>query len=139
MNNPQIRADRRGGPRAALRARGDRGQAAIEFTGLMPVLLATVVLLWQAAMVGYTFSLAGNAADEAVRAGTVAQPGARTQACEEAGQEHLPDAWSAEINCEPDGDLVKARVDLDIPFLFPGSVNIPFTSVPGRSAAVKES
>lgn len=146
MSNPQIRTDERDGVRGvvhrALRARDDRGQAAVEFTGLIPLILATAILLWQAGMVGYTFSLAGNAADEAVRAGTVAEyPRSRTDACQEAGEKNLPDAWSAEIHCEEadNGDLVTAKVDLDIPFLFPGSINIPFTSVPGRSAAVRES
>ncbi|MET9557339.1 TadE family protein [Streptomyces sp. NPDC006645] len=153
MGNPQIRTAERGGVRrvrgvrggvrrvrAALRARDDRGQAAVEFTGVIPLILVTAVLLWQAAMIGYTFSLAGNAADEAVRAGTVAEaPRTRTDACREAGEKNLPEAWSADIHCQEDGDLVKAEVDLDIPFLFPGSINIPFTSVPGRSAAVRES
>lgn len=123
----------------ARRALGDRGQAVIEFTGMMPIILATAVLLWQAAIVGYTFSLAGNAADEAVRAGTVATPGTRDAACEESGAEDLPGAWDSTINCWTEGDLLKAEVDLEIPFLFPGSVNLGFTTVPGRSAAVLES
>lgn len=147
MSNPQIRTAERGGVRGgargrvrhALRARDDRGQAAVEFTGLIPLILVTAILLWQAALVGYTFSLAGNAADEAVRAGTVAEfPQTRTDACREAGEDKLPDAWSADIHCEEEGDLVKARVDLDVPLLFPGSVNFGLT-VPGRAAAVKES
>lgn len=147
MNTPQIRTDDRGGGRGggrggvrrALRARDDRGQAAVEFTGLIPLILITAILLWQAALVGYTFALAGNAADEAVRAGTVAEsPQTRTDACREAGEQNLPDAWSADINCAEEGDLVKARVDLDVPLLFPGSVNFGLT-VPGRSAAVRES
>ncbi|EST28802.1 TadE family protein [Streptomyces niveus] len=147
MNTPQIPTDDRGGGRGgvpsrvrrALRARDDRGQAAVEFTGLIPLILVTAILLWQAALVGYTFALAGNAADEAVRAGTVAEsPQTRTDACREAGEQNLPDAWSADINCAEEGDLVKARVDLDVPLLFPGSVNFGLT-VPGRSAAVRES
>lgn len=138
MSNRRIRRDERAAP-GVRRARGDRGQIAVEFTGMMPIILATCVLLWQAALVGYTFSLAGNAADEAVRAGTVAYPGTRDAACEEAGGEDLPGAWEATIDCTTDGDLLKAEVDLEIPFLFPGSVNLGFTSVPGRSAAVLES
>ncbi|MEW1797177.1 hypothetical protein [Streptomyces niveus] len=106
---------------------------------MVPIILVTAVLLWQAALVGYTFSLAGNAADEAVRAGTVAEfPQSRTAACEEAGGKHLPDVWDSDIDCDEEGDLVKAKVDLDVPLLFPGSVNFGLT-VPGRSAAVRES
>lgn len=147
MNTPQIRTDDRGGGRGgvpgrvrrALRARDDRGQAAVEFTGLIPLILVTAILLWQAALVGYTFALAGNAADEAVRAGTVAEyPQTRTAACKEAGEKNLPDAWDSQIVCNEEGDLVEAQVDLDVPLLFPGSVSFGLT-VPGRSAAVRES
>ncbi|MFE4534166.1 hypothetical protein ACFRKB_03720 [Streptomyces scopuliridis] len=105
---------------------------------MAPVILATVILLWQAALVGYTFSLAGNAADEAARAGTVAETETRNAACERAGAEDLPEAWSATIRCTDDGeDLVKAEVDLEVPVLFPG-FNIPVT-VPGRASAIRES
>lgn len=138
MSNPQIRADERGTAAVRARLRDDRGQAAVEFTGMMPIILITAVMLWQAALVGYTFSLAGNAADEAVRAATAADPGTRQQACQEAGEKHLPDAWASEITCDPGTELVTARVDLDVPLLFPGSINLPIT-IPGRSAAVKES
>lgn len=103
---------------------------------MVPVVLATIVLLWQAALVGYSFSLAGHAADEAVRAGAVAE-GDRAGACERAGRQDLPGAWSAEIGCWSEGDLVKATVDVRIPVLFPGlSLGI---NAPGEAAAVRES
>ncbi|MER8072855.1 hypothetical protein ABTZ59_31715 [Streptomyces sp. NPDC094034] len=106
---------------------------------MVPIILGTVILLWQAALVGYTFSLAGNAADEAVRAYTVtAGTESGHEACEQAGAEHLPGAWNADIRCQGDGeDLVKAEVDLEVPVLFPG-FNIPIT-VPGHASAVRES
>lgn len=125
--------------RVTARLRGDRGQAAIEFTGMVPVILATLVLLWQAALVGYTFSLAGNAADEAARAGTVAR-GNRDAACKRAGREHLPAAWlgAAVFECSSSGDdLFTAKVQLRVPVLFPGSVNFPF-SVDGSASAADE-
>ncbi|RSM84854.1 septum formation initiator, partial [Streptomyces sp. WAC 01325] len=37
---------------------------------MLPTIVVTLVLMWQFVLVGYTFTLAGNAADEAVRAGT---------------------------------------------------------------------
>ncbi|WP_326652279.1 MULTISPECIES: TadE/TadG family type IV pilus assembly protein [unclassified Streptomyces] len=125
--------------RTTVRLRGDRGQAAIEFTGMVPIVLATMVLLWQAALVGYTFSLAGNAADEAARAGAVARAD-QSAACQGAGREHLPEAWrgAAEFDCPPSGgDLFTATVSLRVPVLFPGSVNLPF-SVDGSASAVNE-
>ncbi|MYZ37067.1 pilus assembly protein [Streptomyces sp. SID4917] len=121
------------------RAYGDRGQAAIEFTGMVPIILATVVLLWEAALVGYTFSLAGNAADEAVRAATVAVPGTRVAACTEAAEEDLPGAWNlADVSCQAENDgLVKVDLTVELPLFFPG-VNIPI-EVPAHASAVKES
>ncbi|WP_405795212.1 TadE family protein [Streptomyces sp. NBC_01506] len=118
--------------------REDRGQAAVEFTGVVPIILATVILLWQATLVGYTFSLAGNAADEAVRAATVATPGTRESQCTAAVNEDLPGAWDiGDIDCWAEGDVVKAEVTLDIPILFPGfNVDIPVT---GDAVAVRES
>ncbi|WP_433572290.1 TadE/TadG family type IV pilus assembly protein [Streptomyces sp. CA-251247] len=121
----------RGAASVVARLRGDRGQAAIEFTGTVPVILATLVLLWQAALLGYTFSLAGNAADAAARAGAVDGD------CSAAGTEDLPGAWQggASVNCGESGDLVTATVVLDVPVLFPGSVNFPFRFDAHASAA----
>ncbi|MDX3851677.1 TadE/TadG family type IV pilus assembly protein [Streptomyces sp. AK02-01A] len=118
----------------------DHGQAVIEFTGVVPLILVTLILLWQAALVGYTFSLAGNAADKAVHAAAATDSGDRDAACEAAGREDLPAAWdeSATIECFADGDLVKAEFTLTVPVLFPGGLNFPF-DVQGRSAAARES
>ncbi|MER7048761.1 TadE/TadG family type IV pilus assembly protein [Streptomyces jumonjinensis] len=112
----------------------DRGQAAVEFAGTLPVILVTLALLWQAALIGYTFSLAGNAADAGARAGAVAG----VAACGAAAREDLPDAWqSADIDCQDDGDLFRVSVDLPVPILFPGAVNFPF-EVPADAAAPME-
>lgn len=118
--------------------RGDRGQTIVEFVGMAPVVLATVALLWQGALIGYTFSLAGNAADEAVRAGTVASPtSTRQEKCRDAVDEHLPSGWDHDTDCWADNDIVKAEVTLDMPVLFPGfDVDIDIT---GDASAVRES
>ncbi|MFE4666126.1 pilus assembly protein [Streptomyces sp. NPDC056716] len=105
---------------------------------MTPLILLTLVLLWQFVLLGYTFTLAGNAADEAVRAGTAAPPGERAAACEEAGTDKLPGAWegSAEVNCGGSG-FVTATVTLRVPVLFPGTVAFPF-EVTGHAGAVEE-
>lgn len=131
MRGPAIRARYRH-PRPG----DDRGQAIIEFTGMVPIILVTMVVLWQAALVGYTFVLAGNAADKAVSAGTATE-GERNAACESAGREDVPGAWEHSIGCYQDGDLVKAEANLEVPLLFPGGFNLPIT-VPGRAAAATE-
>ncbi|GGT83300.1 MULTISPECIES: TadE/TadG family type IV pilus assembly protein [Streptomyces] len=111
----------------------DRGQVAVEFLGMVPLILLTLVLLWQCVLVGYTYTLAGNAADEAARAGAVGDD------CGEAGMRHLDGAWEAGANvrCEPGTDLFHAEVRLQVPVLFPGAVSFPF-SVTGEAGAVQE-
>ncbi|MFF5401709.1 TadE/TadG family type IV pilus assembly protein [Streptomyces misionensis] len=117
----------------------DEGQVSIEFLGMTPLILLTLVLMWQAVLVGYTFTLAGNAADEAVRAGTAAAPGgAREAACSAAGRKDLPAAWrgNAAVRCGGSG-FVTADVSLRVPVLFPGLASFPFT-VHGHAGAVEE-
>ncbi|MGW6025613.1 AAA family ATPase [Streptomyces sp. NPDC055099] len=130
-----------GAKRLTLRKRagGDRGAVTLEFAGMFPLLLAVMGLLWQCALYGYTFSLAGNAADEAARAATAAyavgEGGAA--ACEAAAKEHLPSAWQgAEVACTDEGAVWKAHVDADVPLFFPG-IDAGW-SVSGEAGAAKE-
>ncbi|MEU6708228.1 TadE/TadG family type IV pilus assembly protein [Streptomyces wuyuanensis] len=125
-----------GGCRAFLG--DDRGQTAVEFTGMVPIILATLILLWQAALVGYSFSLAGNSADEGARAGAAAGWGAAGPVCEQAARKNLPDSWEAQISCPPGGgDLYDVKVDVVVPVLYPGFIDFSFTA-PGRASAVWE-
>ncbi len=118
---------------------GDRGQVTVEFLGMLPAILATLVVLWQLVLVGYTFTLAGNAADEAVRAATAAGRGARQGACQDAGRDKLPGAWEggADVRCATGGGYVTADVRLRVPILFPGTIGFPF-DVTGHAGAVEE-
>lgn len=91
--------------------------------------------MWQGAVIGYTFMLAGNAADKGVTAAT-STSGNRQVACERAGREDLPSAWVADFDCgvPPGGDMVKATVDVKVPLFFPGAFNLPMT-LTGEAAA----
>ncbi|WP_053638891.1 TadE/TadG family type IV pilus assembly protein [Streptomyces sp. NRRL F-4707] len=126
------------GGRAPARDR-ESGQVTVEFLGMTPVIVATLVVLWQLVLVGYTYTLAGNAADEAVRATTAAERGARQGACREAGLDKLPGSWEggAEVNCGSAGGYVTADVRIKVPLLFPGTLSVPFT-VHGHAGAVEE-
>ncbi|MFC3575907.1 CpaE family protein [Streptomyces yaanensis] len=118
---------------------GDRGSVTLEFAGMFPLLLVVMALLWECALYGYTYSLAGNAADEAARAATAAHAvdGDFVAACKSAGAKHLPGAWSgAEISCTPDGSVMRATVHADVPLFFPG-VN-PGWQVNGSAGAALE-
>ncbi|CAL9297762.1 hypothetical protein SUDANB180_04804 [Streptomyces sp. enrichment culture] len=124
---------------AMRRPDGDRGQVSVELLGMTPLILLTLVLMWQAVLVGYTFTLAGNAADEAARAATAApRGGARQAACAEAGLRHLPGAWrgAASVRCGTSG-YVTADVSVKVPVLFPGVISFPAT-VHGHAGAVEE-
>ncbi|WP_327369555.1 TadE family protein [Streptomyces sp. NBC_01217] len=132
----EIRGRRYGDPsptgsRIRFRVRGrerDRGQTAIEFLGVTPLIILLMIALWQCALIGYTFSLAGNAADEAAHRGAIAQ-GLRGQECRNAAEEHLPKAWRDSMKrttCRTSGGMYEAEVRLQVPVLVPGVLNWPF-------------
>ncbi|MFD3947089.1 TadE/TadG family type IV pilus assembly protein [Streptomyces sp. NPDC058579] len=119
------------GRTACARGDDDRGQVAVEFLGMVPLILITLVLLWQCVLVGYTFTLAANAADEAAR---VCAVGGDYGA---AGKRHVGEAWGARVGCDASGDLAQATVRLQVPVLFPGTVSFPFP-VTGEAGVVRE-
>ncbi|MDJ0384138.1 TadE/TadG family type IV pilus assembly protein [Streptomyces sp. G-G2] len=124
----KVRGLRRG------RGRGDRGQVAIEFLGTVPLILLLVVAVWECVLIGYAFSLAGNAADEAARAGAARDDGA----CATAAGRHIGGAWRMTSNCRTSGDIYKATVTLKLPVLYPGlDIGIDITGE-GGSAKEKE-
>jgi pilus assembly protein CpaE len=111
------------GALALRRKGGDRGAVTLEFAGMFPILLVVMTILWQCVLYGYTYSLAGNAADEAARAATAAYAveGDYQGACAAAGSENLPGAWDAtDIGCNPAGPVMKATVTAQVPLFFPG-------------------
>ncbi len=103
---------------------GDQGSVTLEFAGMFPLVLVVMAILWQCVLYGYTYSLAGNAADEAARAATAAaavQGGDVQGACEAAGSEDLPGAWSAtDFDCGSDGTVMRAKISVEVPLFFPG-------------------
>ncbi|MFJ4710913.1 CpaE family protein [Streptomyces sp. NPDC088785] len=129
--------DAPGGRRS--RRRGDKGAVTLEFAAMFPLVLVVMGLLWQCVLYGYTYSLAGNAADEAARAATSAQAGTGDSdgACQTAGHKNLPSAWQdARIRCAGDGTVMKATVEVEVPLFFPG-VN-PGWRVKGEAGAAEE-
>ncbi|MGW3496961.1 AAA family ATPase [Streptomyces sp. NPDC001020] len=120
---------------------GDRGAVTLEFAGMFPLLLIVMGLLWECVLYGYTYSLAGNAADEAARAATAAYAvhGDVAGSCRSAGAKHLPGAWKgADISCAPAGSVMKATVTAHVPLFFPG-VNPGWRVDASAGAALEES
>ncbi|MDT0310352.1 TadE/TadG family type IV pilus assembly protein [Streptomyces sp. DSM 44917] len=115
---------------------GDRGAVIVEFGGLFPLIGVMIAVIWQCILIGYAFSLAGNAADEAARAAAAAE-GDAAGACSEAALRHLSGAWSATVSCPLEGNVRRAEVAIRVPVLFPGTLSLPVT-VTGSSAAAEE-
>lgn len=125
-----MRRPARRGTRGAGGARSDRGQVAIEFVGTVPLILLLVAAVWECVLIGYAFSLAGNAADEAARAGAVGR------SCEEAAGTHVGSAWNMTVACSETGGVVTARVSLNLPLLYPGlDIGVP---IEGEAGSPKE-
>lgn len=124
------------GPAAASRrgrrGRGDQGQVTLETLGMTPLILMVLVLVWQAVLTGYTFTLAGHAADRAARAAAVGQD------AQAAAADDLPGAWQIEDfgTTRADG-MAGVTVGLKVPVLFPGAIDFPLT-VHGHASAVDE-
>lgn len=115
--------------------RRDRGAVMVEFAGIFPLILLLFAVAWQCAVIGYGFHLAGNAADEAARAAAAA--GGGEGACGTAAREHIPASWSMSVSCPLEGVVRTARVELQVPVLFPGAFNLPIT-ISGTAGAVEE-
>lgn len=119
---------------------GDRGSVTLEFAGVFPLILVVMAILWQCVLYGYTYSIAGNAADEAARAATAAYAvdGDWGGACESAGNAHVPGAWTADFACGPEGSVMKATVSAQVPLFFPGFDPGLMPEVEGEAGAALE-
>jgi pilus assembly protein CpaE len=134
----RMRSDR--GSLGVRGRRGDKGAISAELAGMAPLILIVMVLMWQAVVWGYTFSLAGNAADEGARQGTAAYGAGRggEAECQAAIRERLPDAWAIRTSsCGPEGNLFKAKVTLEVPVLFPGANAFDWSSEGEAGAALE--
>ncbi|MFI1799941.1 CpaE family protein [Streptomyces sp. NPDC020379] len=121
---PTSRFRRRGG--------GDRGQVAVEFLGILPLILVILAVVWQCVLIGYTYSLAGDAADKGARAGAAGGD------CVAAASADVPGAWGSDgVGCGVEGGVYRARVSLSVPVLFPGAVSWPWR-VSGSAGAASE-
>ncbi|MFI1097163.1 CpaE family protein [Streptomyces sp. NPDC020917] len=113
---------------------GDRGQIALETLGMTPIILVTLILVWQAVLAGYTFTLAGDAADKAARAAAVGGD-ARAAAASD-----LPGAWADSLNgpdvSRADG-TVEVELSIKVPVLFPGVMDF-WVPVHGHARTVDE-
>ncbi|MGW4838633.1 TadE family protein [Streptomyces globisporus] len=116
----------------------DRGQTAVEFLGMTPFIILIMLVLWECALIGYTFSLAGNAADVGARKGSGAEFAPGT-ACRQGALKDLPSAWrkAADVDCGGGSGLYEATVELKVPVLVPGLFDLD-TEITGKAGSPRE-
>lgn len=112
---PPANGRRRGGRRARVKVRADEGQATIETVALFPLIVLVVALLWQFALVGFTFVLAGQSAEAGAQAYSVGAPA--SVAVDEARAD-LPSAWRDGFSAGASGRSFEVAVR--VPVLLPG-------------------
>ncbi|MFD9225178.1 TadE/TadG family type IV pilus assembly protein [Streptomyces sp. NPDC060064] len=121
---------------------GDRGQIAVEFIGMLPIILMTCVLLWQAVLFGYAYTLAGNGADRAAHEAGVTYGQLDTAAqCNEGARLGVADPdYEFRENCSPDlaHNTMRASVEVKVPVLIPGLIDFSFGPVTGKASSPLE-
>ena len=86
--------------------RGQRGQAAVEFVAVLPLLVVLFAALWQLAVFAHTAWSASSAAHAAARAEAIGLPPGR------AARAHLPDRLERGLRLRASAD---GRVTVTIP------------------------
>ncbi|MFJ1654964.1 TadE family protein [Streptomyces sp. NPDC088337] len=107
MPYQRVRRDRR---------RRDRGQAAIEYLGFIPILMLLAMAVIQIGLIAYTAQQAGTAARAGARAASLRQGAG--QACANA----VSDWLTGRTSCLPSygGKEVTVTAAVDIPSIVPG-------------------
>jgi pilus assembly protein CpaE len=88
----------------AQRKEHERGQASVEFLGVLPAVLLVALAAWQLALTGQAIWLSGNAA----RVGARAQAVGRDPAA--AARSALPSYLRRDLSVRGDGARVRVRV-----------------------------
>jgi len=118
--------------RRKLRLRAEAGQASIEFTGLITIIFLITALLWQIAIVGYTFVLSGNAAREGARALAVGSDPAQ------AAKDHVASPWRNGMKVTVSADKKHVTASLPVPVVVP-MIHFPGLHVTEKEGTVLES
>jgi pilus assembly protein CpaE len=94
---------------ARARGRGDSGQSAIEFMGLVPIVGVILVCLVQGLLIGYSSILSGHAAASAARVAVSPEHGYGDIAAQ--ARDQLPGAWQKDLKVTVGGQTSFAGGD----------------------------
>jgi pilus assembly protein CpaE len=90
--------------------REERGAETVEFLGTLPLVILTIAIIWQFALLGYTAVITAGTAREAARAAAV---GADCRAA--AAQASVGwDSGTRRVSCSCGGETCRATVDLQV-------------------------
>lgn len=115
-------SDIRRRPRLATALRGERGQAAIEFTGTVWLLVVAGLIAWQLALVGWTAVAGSNAARTAARAYSKSASAGDAEAD---GQQSLSHDGFTSKQADVKVKGQTARVVIHVPILVPSVFSSP--------------
>jgi len=119
--NPPRASGNARGRRFGRRARPDGGQTAIEFTGMLPIILVVVFALFQAGLIGYSHIAAGQAAARGAR--VAVSPLADAGQIRSAAISTLPGQWKdgaqVSVNGRPNDPNASVDVTVTTPGIFP--------------------
>jgi pilus assembly protein CpaE len=118
--------EQRQGRRSLLRS--EAGQVTAELVGMTALIATVLLLLWQIALVGYTFVLADHAAREGARAMAVGEK------AEAAALADVPGPWRDDTEVRTGDERVEVR--MDVPVVVPG-LSAPF-ALRAREGTVDE-
>jgi pilus assembly protein CpaE len=112
--------------RVGAGVRDDAGQAALEFTGMFPVVMLLVLLVWQVGLTSVSLALTGHAASEAARAAAVGDDVSTAL-------DTVPDWFAQDMTVTRDASGGTVRVHTRLPILSPGftAAGWDFSSVVG--------
>lgn len=113
-------APARGRGRRRDRGKDESGQAALELTGMLPVVGLLVLLVWQAALTAASVALTGHAADEAARAAALGHDVSQAL-------DSVPTWFAQDMSVSEDRSTSSVRVDTHLPVLAPGFTSDAWT------------
>lgn len=90
--------------------REERGAETIEFLGTLPLVILTIAIIWQFALLGYTAVVTAGAAREAARAAAVGASCQTAAANASIGW----DTGVRRVSCSCGGDMCRAEVSLQV-------------------------
>ncbi len=106
----------------------EKGQATLEFTALLPLILLLCVVLWQVGLWGVSAAYAGHAADEAARAASIGQS---PDSVQRAALDAVPEWFRQGITVTSNSSDVRVRARLPILVPSVSTEDLSFTSTVG--------